>query len=145
MALRDIHFFSEDIDFTLRNKQKIRHWIARVIDQEGFRRIGELSFVFCSDPYLLEINRQYLDHDTYTDIVTFDSSHDRDTISGDIFISVDRTRENALKFGVGRTDELHRVMIHGVLHLCGYHDKNKDEKKLMRKKEDEALMIRGFD
>ncbi len=144
MALKDIHFFSEDIDFSIKNKKKIREWIAAVIKQEGFSRIGELSFVFCSDAYLLEINRQYLAHDTYTDIVTFDSSQDRDTIAGDVFISVDRTRENAIKFGVSQTDELHRVLIHGILHLCGYQDKEKGDKSRMRAKEDEALSLRGF-
>ncbi|MEI5983712.1 rRNA maturation RNase YbeY [Sphingobacterium sp. PU5-4] len=144
MALKDIHFFSEDIDFSIKNKKKIREWIAAVIKQEGFRRIGELSFVFCSDAYLLEINRQYLAHDTYTDIVTFDSSQDGDTIAGDVFISVDRTRENAIKFGVSQTDELHRVLIHGILHLCGYQDKDKGDKSRMRAKEDEALSLRGF-
>lgn len=144
MALKDIQFFSEDIDFTLKNKQKVREWIGAIIKQEGFKRIGELSFVFCSDKYLLEINKQYLDHDTYTDIVTFDSSEEEDTIAGDIFISVERTRENASKFGVSETDELHRVIIHGVLHLCGYHDKKKEDKALMTEKENAALGLISF-
>ncbi len=144
MALKDIQFFSEDIDFTLKNKQKVREWIGAIIKQEGFKRIGELSFVFCSDKYLLEINKQYLDHDTYTDIVTFDSSEEEDTIAGDIFISVERTRENASKFGVSASDELHRVIIHGVLHLCGYHDKKKEDKALMTEKENAALGLISF-
>lgn len=142
MAMKDIQFFSEDIEFTLKNKQKVREWIGNSIKTEGYKRIGELNFVFCSDAYLLEINKQYLNHDTYTDIVTFDSSESADTIAGDIFISVDRTRENAAKFGVSETDELHRVIIHGVMHLCGYYDKKKEDKALMTEKENTYLAKR---
>ena len=144
MALKDISFFCEDIDFTLKEKAKVRNWIADTIKVEGFKRVGELSFVFCSDEYLLQINLQYLNHDTYTDIVTFDSSEDEDVISGDIFISIERIRENAEKFGVTERDELHRVIIHGVLHLCGYYDKTKQEKDLMSSKENEYLSKRTF-
>lgn len=144
MALKDIQFFSEDIEFTLKEKQKVREWIGMTIKSEGFKRIGELSFVFCSDSYLLEINKQYLDHDTFTDIVTFDSSEDEDSISGDIFISIERIRENAVKFSVSERDELHRVIIHGVLHLCGYYDKKKEDKALMTEKEDYYLKKRNF-
>ncbi len=139
MATKDISFFSEDIVFNLSQKQKIREWINKAVREEGFRRVSELNFIFCSDNYLLDINKQYLDHDTYTDIVTFDSSEKEGVIAGDIFISVDRVRENALKFSVSEIDELHRVIIHGVLHLCGYRDKKKEEKALMRKKENEYL------
>jgi rRNA maturation RNase YbeY len=103
-----------------------------------------LSFVFCSDAYLLEINKQYLNHDTFTDIVTFDSSEDEDVIAGDIFISVERIRENASKFSVSEKDELNRVIIHGVLHLCGYYDKKKEDKALMTEKEDYYLSTRAF-
>lgn len=144
MALRDIQFFSEDIDFTIKEKQKVRQWIGATIRAEGFRRVGELSFVLCSDAYLLEINRQYLDHDTFTDIVTFDSSEDEGVIAGDIFISVERTIENARKFNVSERDELHRVIIHGILHLCGYGDKGRQEKALMTQKEDHYLSKREF-
>lgn len=144
MALKDIHFFSEDIDFTLKEKQKVRQWIGATIKAEGFRRVGELSFVLCSDAYLLEINKQYLDHDTFTDIVTFDSSEDESVIAGDIFISVERTMENAKKFNVSERDELHRVIIHGILHLCGYYDKKKEDKTLMTEKEDYYLAKREF-
>lgn len=144
MALKDISFFSEDIEFTLKDKAKVRNWIGNTIKSEGFKRIGELSFVFCSDAYLLDINKQYLDHDTYTDIVTFDSSEDEDLIAGDIFISVERTQENATKFGVSDRDELHRVIIHGVLHLCGFLDKKKEDKELMTAKENEYLATREF-
>lgn len=144
MALKDIQFFSEDIDFTVKDKQKIRNWIGETIKAEGFKRVGELSFVFCSDAYLLEINKQYLNHDTFTDIVTFDSSEDEDVIAGDIFISVERIRENASKFSVSQKDELNRVIIHGVLHLCGYYDKKKEDKALMTEKEDYYLSTRTF-
>lgn len=144
MALKDIQFFSEDIGFTLKEKQKVREWIGATIKAEGFKRVGELSFVLCSDAYLLEINKQYLDHDTFTDIVTFDSSEDEDVIAGDIFISVERTTENAKKFNVSERDELHRVIIHGVLHLCGYYDKKKEDKTLMTEKEDFYLAKREF-
>ena len=144
MALKDITFFTEDLAFTLKDKAKVREWINNTIKAEGFKRIAELNFIFCSDAYLLDINKQYLNHDTYTDIVTFDSSEDEDVIAGDIFISVERTRENAAKYGVSDMDELHRVIIHGVLHLCGYYDKKKEDKELMTAKENEYLAKRTF-
>jgi len=139
MSLRNIQFFSEDIKFTLKNKGVIRSWISNTIKEEGFKRIGELSFIFCSDDYLLSINQQYLNHDTYTDIITFDNSDDEEIISGDIFISIPRIRENASLYKLQESDELHRVIIHGVLHLCGYLDETKKEKKLMTKKENYYL------
>lgn len=139
MALRDIFFFTEDTNFILKGKQKVREWIVSTIKAEGFQRIGELNFIFCSDEYLLEMNQQYLQHDTLTDIITFDNSEREDTITGDIFISVDRVWENATKFNVTHEYELHRVMIHGVLHLCGYPDKKPKEKALMTQKEDYYL------
>lgn len=144
MALKDISFFSEDVDFTLKDKAKVRNWIGTTIKTEGYKRIGELNFIFCSDAYLLDINKQYLNHDTYTDIVTFDSSEEEDLIAGDIFISVERTKENAKKFEVSDKDELHRVIIHGVLHLCGFLDKKKEDKELMTSKENEYLAKREF-
>lgn len=144
MAIRDISFFAEDTDFTLKQKQKIRQWIASAAKTEGLPRIGELNFIFCSDEYLLDINKQYLNHDTYTDIVTFDHSEEEEVLAGDIFISIDRVRENAQKFGVSEWDELCRVIIHGVLHLCGYLDKTKEDKNLMTQKEDEYLEKRLF-
>ncbi len=144
MAIKDISFFSEDINFTLKDKAKVRNWIADTVKSEGFKRIGELNFIFCSDEYLLDINKQYLNHDTYTDIVTFDSSEGEDVIAGDIFVSVERIRENASKFSVQERDELHRVIIHGVLHLCGFLDKKKEDKELMTAKENEYLLKRTF-
>ena len=136
MSLRNIQFFTEEVDYTLKNKGIIRKWISDTITTEGFKKVQELSFIFCNDDYLLSINKQYLDHNTYTDIITFDNSEDEDIISGDIFISLDRTKENASLFNVAEANELHRVMIHGVLHLCGYLDESKEDKKLMTERED---------
>src|SRR5690606_37332907 len=100
MALRDISFSNEDLDYKMKDKQKLRQWIGSTVANEGGGRVGELNVIFCSDAYLLEINKKYLDHDTYTDIVTFDSSEKDGVIAGDIFISIDRTKENASKFDV---------------------------------------------
>jgi rRNA maturation RNase YbeY len=144
MAIRDISFFAEDTAFVLSQKQKVREWAGRVIKSEGFSRIGELNFIFCSDEYLLDINKEYLDHDTYTDIITFDSSEEEHVIAGDIFISIERVRENATKFSVAEKDEVHRVIVHGVLHLCGYLDKSEAEKDTMTAKENEYLAQREF-
>ena len=138
-----IHFFSEDVPFTLKQKLKVRSWIYRTIVSEGFK-LGELSFIFASDEYVLNINREYLKHDTYTDIITFDNSEEENRITGDIFISIDRIRENSTKFNVNEIDELHRVMIHGTLHLLGYPDKGKTAKSIMTSKEDHYLALRDF-
>jgi len=138
-----IHFFEEDITYKLKQKTAVRIWITETIQAEGFK-LKELTYVFCSDSYLLQINQQYLDHDTYTDIVTFDNSDIAQTIIGDIFISIDRIRENASKFGVAEADELHRVIIHGALHLLGYKDKAPADKKKMTLKEDFYLNKRSF-
>jgi len=141
--MRNIHFFSEDTDYKPKQKTALRAWIKDTVGTEGYKT-GEINVVLCSDGYLLTINRQYLQHDTYTDIVTFDSSEVEDLIAGDIFISIDRVRENATKFGVPEADELHRVIIHGILHLCGYGDKKKEDKALMTAKEDFYLARRVF-
>ena len=138
-----INFFEEDIAFKLKNKIAIRKWITGAIIAEGYK-LEELNYIFCSDNYLLQINQQYLDHDTYTDIVTFDNSEEEGLIVSDIFISVDRTRENAAKFVVTEAQELHRVMIHGALHLLGYKDKSVADKKKMTSKEDFYLEKRDF-
>jgi probable rRNA maturation factor len=138
-----IIFFEEDITFKLKNKKAVRHWITETIKAEGFK-LKELTYIFCSDNYLLQINQQYLNHDTYTDIITFDNSEAQKVITGDIFISIDRIRENAVKFNISETDELHRVIIHGALHLLGYKDKTAVAKKKMTLKEDFYLNMRGF-
>lgn len=139
MSLRNIQFFNENITYTLKNKGIIRQWISKTIRSEGFKKIGELSIIFCNDDYLLSINQQYLDHNTYTDIITFDNSEDEEVISGDIFISIDRIKENAVLFKVEESHEIHRVIIHGILHLCGYLDHSKEEKKIMTEKEERYL------
>ncbi|MBS1524312.1 MAG: rRNA maturation RNase YbeY [Bacteroidetes bacterium] len=138
-----VNFFEEDIRFNLKNKNKVKQWVKTTITTEGYK-LQDLNYIFCSDQYLLQINRQYLNHDTYTDIVTFDNSATKGLIEGDIFISIDRIRENAAKFQTGETDELHRVIIHGALHLLGYKDKTPGDKKLMTEKEDHYLGERDF-
>jgi probable rRNA maturation factor len=138
-----IQFFEEDISYKLKKKTTVRKWITETIIAEGFK-LDELTYVFCSDQYLLQINQQYLNHDTYTDIITFDNSEVEGVITGDIFISVERIKENAAKFAVTETQELHRVMIHGALHLLGYKDKSVADKKKMTLKEDHYLGERGF-
>lgn len=143
MARTTIFFYTEDITFSLNQKTHLRNWISQTIRNEG-KHLGELSFIFCSDEYLLGINQQYLNHDTYTDIITFDNSSDDSLIAGDIFISVERIRENASKFKTELKDELHRVMIHGILHLLGYKDKNSKDKAQMTEKEDQYLRLRSF-
>jgi probable rRNA maturation factor len=138
-----INFFEEDISYKLKGKKQVREWITATIVAESYS-LDELNYIFCSDEYLLQINRQYLDHDTYTDIVTFDNSVEKGTITGDIFISIDRIRENAAKFNQAVQDELHRVIIHGALHLLGYKDKSALDSKKMTQKEDEYLAKRSF-
>ena len=132
-----ITFLTEDITFGLKEKLKHKAWLKDAAKAEGFA-IGELNYIFCSDAYLLDINQKYLGHDTLTDIVTFDNSEDPKMIEGDIFISIERVRENAIKFDTKDT-ELKRVMVHGLLHLAGYKDKDKPQKELMRNKENEHL------
>jgi probable rRNA maturation factor len=138
-----IQFFEEDIAYKLKDKARVRQWINETVLAEGYK-LKELTYIFCSDAYLLQINQQYLDHDTYTDIVTFDNSEIESVVIGDIFISIDRIRENAAKFDVTEITELHRVIIHGVLHLLGYTDKSAADKKKMTQKEDFYLSKRGF-
>jgi rRNA maturation RNase YbeY len=132
-----IAFLTEDIKFELKEKLKHKAWLKSAAKAEGFK-IGELNYIFCSDAYLLDINQKYLGHDTLTDIVTFDNSEDPKIIDGDIFISIERVSENAIKFDTA-TSELKRVMVHGLLHLAGYKDKDKGQKELMTIKENEHL------
>lgn len=131
--------FNYETDFQLDNEKKYEDWIAEVIESEG-KVEGEINYIFCDDDYLYEINVQYLDHQTLTDIISFDYTIGN-LISGDIFISVERVRENAQDFGVSFEEELRRVMAHGVLHYCGYKDKTEADEKLMRSKEDEKIKM----
>jgi rRNA maturation RNase YbeY len=137
-----IHFFSEDILFKPKYPRKLKSWIRHCISTEKSSLV-ELNYIFCTDNYLLKLNQEYLNHNTYTDIITFNNSDSKDKIEGDIFISIERVEENALKFKVPFEDEFHRVLIHGVLHLLGYNDKTNGQKALMRKKEEACLSLRG--
>jgi len=134
-----IKYFNEDVPFPKLKKRRTTNWIKETIRQEG-KVIGDISFVFCSDDYLLEVNRKYLTHDYYTDIITFDYV-ENDVISGDIFISIDRIKENAIQFSTTMENELNRVLVHGILHLLGYNDKIKKDKALMTVKEDYYLNV----
>lgn len=136
-----IHFFAEDIKFILRGKSKTRDWIRQVIENEGYNT-ENLNYIFCNDQYLYAINKTYLRHNTLTDIVTFDLSDKKHKINGDIFISIERVKENAMSMGILFRDELSRVMIHGVLHLMGYDDKSPTSKRQMTEKEDFYLSLR---
>lgn len=133
--------FHSECDFTLSKQETRSGWIINSIINES-KRVGQLSFIFCTDEYLLDKNVQFLDHDAYTDIITFDYC-EGDIISGDVFVSVERVIENANAFGEDFEDELDRVLIHGVLHLAGYQDKNKEEINTMREKEDFYLSLRS--
>lgn len=119
--------------------QKVKKWVAEVVKRRD-RQVGNINYLFCDDEYLLQVNRQYLQHDTYTDIITFDYVAGG-LISGDIMISTERVGENAAKYGVPFERELHRVIIHGVLHLLGQGDKSDDEAREMRRREEEALAL----
>ena len=136
-----INFFEEDIKFNLSQKRKIRNWIKKVAEKEGVS-VAEINYVFCSDPYLKQVNVEFLQHDYFTDIITFDNSEEG-TLEGDIFISIDRIRENSSDYSSNFDQELRRVIIHGVLHLIGYRDKTADEENQMRQKEDEYLSLYG--
>jgi probable rRNA maturation factor len=138
MSKPAIHFFTEDLSYTLKKKTFLKAWIKSVIEEEGYA-LQELNFILCSDEYLLRINQQYLNHDTYTDVITFDNSEALKMIVGDIFISLERIQENAKEFKHTVADELCRVMAHGTLHLLGYKDKSKAAKTLMTEKEDYYL------
>jgi probable rRNA maturation factor len=136
----EIHFYAEDIKYTLPGKKKIREWISIVFQREK-KKCSALNYIFCNDTYLLNLNKKYLQHDTYTDILTFNNGEIGCPVKGDIFISIERVRENSKIFNTYFSGELHRVMIHGVLHLIGYQDKTSDESELMRSKEDYYLSL----
>lgn len=139
--MSSIHFFSQDIQFKLKTPRKVTSWIKRVVEEEG-STIREINYVFCADSYLLTLNQGFLKHNTFTDIITFDISEDRSLLEGEIYVSIDRVKENAEKYNVLFDEELSRVMIHGILHLLGYKDKKPSEKALMRKKEEACLSLR---
>jgi rRNA maturation RNase YbeY len=132
----DFHY---ETDYRIENETKFADWISRIVLSED-KSLDQLDFIFCDDDYLLRINQDYLDHDTFTDIITFPYG-DSNTIAGDVFISVERVKENAVDFSVDFNLELKRVMAHGVLHLLGYGDKNEEEARQMRLKEDEKIKL----
>lgn len=138
--MKKINFFVEDIKFTLTKKNELRHWITSTIEH-NLKNLQLINYIFTSDTYLLSINEEYLKHNTLTDIITFNQSTDQNLIEADIFISIERIKENSKKLNIPFKEELHRVMIHGVLHLLGFNDKNDPEKKEMRKKENHYLAL----
>jgi len=134
-----ISFHFEQVDQISLQQGRVQSWLQEVILKEGFGQ-GDLAVIFCSDSYLSELNKTYLNHDTLTDVITFDYTEEEVT-SGDIFISIERVKENAIRFEVEFLDELRRVMVHGILHLLGYGDKSESEKKSMRAKEEIYLAL----
>ena len=142
-----VYFHTEAISYSIKNPVRIKSWIKQVIKSEN-KKTGNINFILCSDEFLLGLNQQFLKHDYYTDVISFDQSNDKQTISGDIYISIDRVKENAINTKQQKTNtrkvvekELHRVMIHGILHLLGYDDKTIPKKKHMRAKEDNCLKM----
>lgn len=133
-----IHFFFTDTTITLTERTRLKKFIAAIFKKEG-KQLSDLNYIFCSDEYLLDINRRFLNHDYYTDIITFDISGKGMPVTGEIYISADRVKENAQRVNQSTRLELHRVIFHGVLHLCGYKDKSKTDKIFMRTKEDQYL------
>ena len=133
-----VYFSSHEVKVGLKDRTRLKEFIRQLFKKEE-QGLSRLQYVFCSDEYLLQINQEFLDHDTYTDIVTFELSSDPEVTEGEIYISIDRVRENAASFNVTMNYELHRIIFHGALHLCGYRDKTKKEMALMRAKEDEYL------
>ena len=134
-----VWFFSEYGDFSLSNRTKLKEFIEFIFRKEK-KKLNSVNYIFCTDKKLLEINRQFLHHDYYTDIITFELS-DNDSIQAEIYISIDRVRDNAKAVSTSFKSELHRVIFHGALHLCGYKDKKKAEVEIMRKKEDSYLAL----
>ena len=135
-----VFFHTADLNYRLQNKTALKQLLEDLFQKEG-KRLEGLSIVFCSDDYLLSMNRQFLQHDYYTDILTFDVSERGGPVSGELYISVDRVRDNAHGLGVSAVEEMQRVIIHGSLHLCGYKDKLKKQQLLMRQKEERYLRL----
>lgn len=135
-----VSYFAEDVKMPAIKKIETTDWIRRVASGYG-KKCGDIAYIFCSDEKILEVNKAYLQHDYYTDVITFDYT-EGDKIGGDIFISVDTVRSNAEQFGTDYDEELHRIIIHGVLHLCGINDKGPGEREMMTRHENEALKLR---
>lgn len=141
--MREINLFYEDTGFELQHTQLISEWVSHVISTEG-HELSVINYIFCSDEHLLQINIDHLQHDYYTDIITFDNSEEEGIVESDIFISIDRVADNAEDQGLAFEEELRRVIIHGVLHLVGYNDKSDEEKSTMRGKENAYLSLPQF-
>jgi rRNA maturation RNase YbeY len=141
--MNNIHFFKEDIRFRLICRQHLVNWIGKAVRENNYELIA-VNYIFCSDRYLLKLNKKYLDHHFKTDIITFDNAVSKKKISGDIFISIERVIKNAARYEVTFNDELNRVMIHGILHLLGYRDKTLKERAGMRRLEDDWLKKRNW-
>lgn len=137
-----IQFLSIDTPVPFDNFEEVRGWVERVIQSFG-KKTGEVFFLFCSDQFLFEMNLKHLEHDTFTDIITFDLSESNDFIGGEMYVSVDRITENSKLLGIASIEEIHRVMIHGVLHLLGYKDKTKTDEAEMRRQENYCLSLRS--
>lgn len=135
-----VSYFTEDTDFNFKQRQINNRWLKMVAESE-VKKLGDISIIFCSDNYILDVNLKYLQHDYYTDIITFDYC-EGNKLSGDLFISIDSVRENAITYGTEFNDELNRVIVHGLLHLIGYDDHSDEDIKTMREKEDYYLTIR---
>jgi probable rRNA maturation factor len=135
-----IYFFLEEVSYNLKHKRQIREWITKAADNEGFK-IGVLNYILTNDNILVQLNTEYLRHFTLTDIITFGLAEKEGEVTGDIYISLDRAKENAREFKVSLSNELHRLMIHGVLHLMGYKDKTAEEKAIMRAREEFYLSL----
>lgn len=138
-----VHFFTADVHYVVRDKGNIRDWLQRVAIKEK-ASIESLNIILCSDGFLYRMNVEHLGHNTLTDIITFDYSLSRKRLNGEMYVSIDRVRENAKELKNNIKDELHRVFVHGLLHLCGYSDKSPSKKSEMRNREDRALASRGF-
>ena len=136
-----VQFFDEDAGFLPENQEMLTEWVQKIAKEHG-RKIDVLNYILCSDEYLLEINQEYLQHEDYTDIITFDHSEESSIIEGDVFISIERVKENASQLHQSFVDEFHRVLAHGLLHLLGFKDKTPDDQKVMTEKEDACLSLR---
>jgi rRNA maturation RNase YbeY len=136
----EINFFTDEVSFNLRDKRKIRDWIIQSVENEDYK-VGVLNFIFTTDDQLLQLNQDYLNHYTLTDIITFDLSEEKGVITGDVYISVERARENSRAYKESLRKEIHRLIIHGVLHLMGHHDKTREEQAGMRASEEYYLSL----
>ena len=143
MNSKQINYFKEDIRFRFTDSENIFDWISKAIKNEGFRK-GEINIIFCSDAYLRKMNKQFLQHDYNTDIITFETGDDASVINGDLFISIDRVKANSETLKILFRDELHRVIVHGILHLCNYSDKSSKKQSEMRAREDYYLDRRNW-